>query len=205
MTIIIVILTSIISYLAFNNRELMQKLQFNSYQIWHKKEYYRLISHGFVHADWTHLIINMFVLFSFGMAVEGVLDQLQVNGWIQFPILDYLLLYLTGIVISSLLSLYKHRDNMYYNAVGASGAVSAVVFLSIFFDPWSKIYFYGIIGIPGIILGIIYLGYSYYMGKKGKDLINHDAHIIGAVYGLVFPLLLDVELLDIFIYGLTNL
>jgi membrane associated rhomboid family serine protease len=204
MTIIILIVTAGISILAFNRPEIMSRLQFNPYQTYHQKHWYRLISHGFVHAGWLHLIINMLVFWSFGAAIEQTFDALQINGWMNNPQLNYFLLYFGGIVFSSLLTLKKHKDNPYYNSVGASGAVSAVVFTSIFFDPWRKIYFYGIIGIPGILLGLLYLGYSYYMGKKGEGMINHDAHFVGAVYGLLFPIIVDVDLAQIFIHQLLN-
>ena len=109
-------------------------------------EIIRIVSHGFLHADWMHLIINMIVLFSFGSAVEQYFKY-----YFQFPILYFILFYFLALIISSSLSVFKHKDNHNYNAVGASGAVSAIVFSSIFFNPWQKIYFYGIIGLPGII------------------------------------------------------
>ncbi|MEA3445288.1 MAG: rhomboid family intramembrane serine protease [Bacteroidota bacterium] len=198
MTIVIIIITVGISILAFNRPDVMAKLQFNPYQTINQKQWYRLISHGFVHAGWLHLIINMFVFLSFGTAIENTFTELHNKNWMDYPMLNFALLYFGGIVISSLLTLKKHKDNYYYNSVGASGAVSAVVFTGIFFDPWRKIYFYGIIGLPGIVLGLLYLAYSYYMGKKGGGYINHDAHILGAVYGLLFPIFIDVELIQIF-------
>ena len=204
MTLLILLFTSVISVIAFRNNSLMRLLQFNSYLIWHKKEFYRLITHGLVHADWMHLIINMLVFYSFGISVERILNAMMEGGWIAYPKLDYLILYISAIIVSSLVSLFKHRNNFNYNSVGASGAVSSIVFFSIFFSPWEKVYFYGVIGLPGIILGAIYLIYSYYMGKKGMDNINHDAHFVGAVYGFVFPLLIDTQLFDVFLKSLIN-
>lgn len=204
MTLIILIITVAISILAFNKPEIMDRLQFNPSQTYHQKQWYRLISHGFVHAGWWHLIINMLVFYSFGRAIESDFDALQRNGLMENPNLNYALLYFGGIIFSSLLTLKKHKDNPGYNSVGASGAVSAVVFTSIFFNPWHKIYFYGIIGLPGILLGLIYLGYSYYMGRKGDGFINHDAHFVGAVYGLLFPVLIDVDFVQVFVHQLLN-
>jgi membrane associated rhomboid family serine protease len=204
MTFFILAITAAISILAFNNRELFNKLQFNPYQVYHRKQWYRLISHGFVHGGWLHLIINMLVFWSFGISVQRIFDVLALEGIIRFPVLNFGILYFGGIVIASLSSLRKHRDNSYYNSVGASGAVSAVVFVSIFFDPWHKIYFYGIIGIPGIILGIGYLIYSYIMSKKSSDHINHDAHFLGAVWGFIYPLILDYNLFKVFISKLVT-
>jgi len=197
MTLIIVILTSLVSIAAFRSDELMSRLLFNPYKVYHKKEYYRLITHGFVHADWYHLIINMFVLYSFGIAVESYFGQLEAAGIIRYPILNYFLLYFIAILISSATTLWKHKDHTWYNSVGASGAVSAVVFTSIFFGPMNRLLFY-FIPLPGILGGVIYLVYSHYMSRRGKDNINHDAHFIGAVFGFIFPLFMDVQLIHIF-------
>ncbi|NOZ45416.1 MAG: rhomboid family intramembrane serine protease [Chlorobi bacterium] len=193
MTLFIIILTSFVSITAFSRKEIFNKFQLNPYQIYHKKQYFRVISHGFLHADWLHLIINMIVLYSFGTAVENYFQY-----YFSYPLFYFIIFYLLAIIISSLVSVFKHKNNYYYNAVGASGAVSAIVFASIFFNPWQKVYFYGIIGLPGIILGVLYLLYSYYMGKKSKDNINHDAHFIGAIFGFIFPMLLDHNLYKIF-------
>ena len=118
--------------------------------------------------------------------------------------LFFLLLYLSSIVIASISTLYKHKNNHYYNAVGASGAVSATVFASIFFDPLNPVYLFLIpIPIPGIIFGLAYLAYSHYMAKNSRDNINHEAHFYGAVYGMLFPLLIDVQFIEIFLSKLT--
>ncbi len=201
MTLFFIVVTLLISIVAFSNEELFNKFKLNPYMVYHRKQWYRMLSHGFLHAGWLHLIINMLVFYSFGSNVEQVFTYLFGNfkGKIFF-----VLLYILGIVISSITSIIKHKENHYYNSVGASGAVSAVVFTSIFFDPWSKVYFWGIIGIPGIILGVIYLVYSYYMSKKGQDNINHDAHFIGALFGFSFPILLRPSLFIHFIEQLIS-
>jgi len=199
MTLIIVAITAIISILAFNREGLFYKLMMNPYQVHHRKEYYRLFTHGFLHADWVHLIINMLVLFSFGSAVERYFGSLESNGMIQNSSLMFLVLYLSGIIISSLSTQFKHKNNPQYNSVGASGAVSAVLFTSIFFAPFQKVLFYAVIPIPGIIFGVLYLVYSQYMTRKNSDNINHDAHFVGAVYGLIFPILLEPSLFSRFI------
>jgi membrane associated rhomboid family serine protease len=199
MTIIIIVATAIVSILAFNNRVLMQKLLLSPYQIIHKKEWYRVLSHAFVHGDYIHLFVNMIVLLSFGMAVENIFDQLKVIEIINSPILHFLILYLGGAVISCLTTLRKHKDNFYYQGVGASGAVSAVVFASIFFRPLDNLYIMGILPIPAIAFGIGYLIYSHYMSRKSTDNINHDAHFIGAIFGFIYPLLIDLNLYKIFL------
>ena len=199
-TLIIVILTSIISIITFSNTGLLYKFQLNPYQVYHRKQFYRILSHGFIHANWLHLIINMVVLYSFGLSVESYFYQ-----YFQYPVISYIILYFGAMIFATLTTIKKQKDNHYYNAVGASGAVSAIVFASIFFNPWSKVYFYGIIGIPGIIMGILYLIYSYYMSRKSADNINHDAHFLGAVFGFVFPVILDIGLLSLFISRLFGM
>ncbi len=199
MTLLLIAITSLISVLALSNKSLFYRLQFNAYQIYHRKEYYRLLTHGFVHANWWHLIINMFVLYFFGVYVEQTLKILAGQDMIKFPLLVYLILYLSAIVFASTISLIKFKDNPMYNSVGASGAVSAVVFFSIFFEPWQKLYLYGLIGIPGIIFAIVYLLYAQYMSRRGGDNINHDAHFLGAVFGFVFPLFIDFSLFKFFL------
>ncbi|NOR76504.1 MAG: rhomboid family intramembrane serine protease [Draconibacterium sp.] len=192
---IIIGVTTLVTYMAFQNRELMTKLQFNAAKIIQKKEYYRLISHAFIHANWTHLIVNMFVLFFFGRNIEAYF-------WYFFgtrATAYFLLLYFGGILASNTRSLIKHKDNYYYNAVGASGAVSAVLFAAIFFNPWEKLYLFAVVPIPGILFAVGYLFYSYQKDKKGDDNVAHDAHILGAIFGFIFPILLKPNLLDQFI------
>jgi membrane associated rhomboid family serine protease len=103
-----------------------------------------------------------------------------------------------------LFSIFKHKNNPYYSAVGASGAVMAVVFTTIFFDPWNKLWFFGVIPIPGIVFGILYLAYSVYMGKKNADNIGHDAHFTGAIFGFIFPILINFQLVSIFLDKLLS-
>ena len=201
MTIIIILITAFVSYSAFKNQNLMEKLQFNASKIYHKKEYYRLISHGFIHANWEHLIVNMIVLFSFGKAIEVYFEY----GFGRMANAYFLILYFGGMIVSNAYALIKHRNNYYYNAVGASGAVSAVLFAAIFFEPWNKIYFFGIVPIPGIVFAVLYLAYSYYMSRKQDDNIAHDAHFLGALFGFIFPILLNSRYLERFLDKLFGL
>ncbi|MBN2669399.1 MAG: rhomboid family intramembrane serine protease [Bacteroidales bacterium] len=196
---IIGILTIIISLLGFRNKELFSKFKLNPYLVVHKKDYHRVITHAFLHADWIHLIINVMVFFSFGESL-----QLYFNYYFgKSGALVFLGLYIGGIIFSSLYSIAKHKNDSYYNAIGASGAVSAVVFASIFFDPWHKIGLFAVLPIPGIIFAFLYLAYSYYMGKKGYDNIGHDAHFFGAVFGLMYPVLIKHDLFFVFIHQLS--
>lgn len=199
MTYIIIAFTAIITITAFNNSDFFSRFQFNAYQIYHRKEIYRLLSHGFLHANWTHLIVNMLALFLLGPVVERYFKELMFAGIIKHHSLIFLLFYLIAIVISSLISLFKQKNNAWYNSVGASGAVSAIIFFYIFFNPWKMLYIYGILPVPGIILGALYLIYSQFMSKRNVDNINHDAHFIGAVFGFIFPVILDYRLLGNFI------
>lgn len=182
LTLAIIILTSIVSIVAFSNHRLFYQMDFAPYKIKEFNEWWRYFTHAFLHGDWMHLLINMFVLFFFGRAVEVYLDHyLGDKGWFYF-----ILLYVGGIIFAVLPTLKKHGNNPNYHSVGASGAVSAVLFSSVIFSPATSICLYGILCLPGIIWAVIYLVYSYYMSKKEGDFINHDAHFWGAVFGVVF-------------------
>lgn len=196
----VIIFTVVISFMAFNNNALQRQLQFNAYQINHRKEWWRYFSHALVHGDYMHLGLNMFVLWSFGKASIYYFEYyLGMNGNFTF-----MLLYLIALPFSSLISYQKHKDNPTYNAVGASGAVSAIIFACIFFDPWHSLLIMGVIPVPGIVFGIAYLYYSYKMGKQGLDNIGHDAHFWGAVVGLVFPIFIKPNSIMIFLTELIN-
>jgi len=201
-TLIIVIVTSLISVLAFRQKELFYRLDLSPARIVHKRQYYRIFTHAFLHADYFHLGINMLVLYSFGRYVEKIFADMEAQGLIFSGPFFYILLYAGSIALSSVSTVTRHRDDEGYSAVGASGAVSAVVFSYIFFAPLEKIYFYMVLPIPGILFGILYLGYSSYMGKRSSDNINHSAHFWGAVVGFVFPLLLEPRLISVFFENL---
>ena len=201
MTIILIAMTVAVSYAAFKSPKLMDRLQFNASKIYYKKEYHRLITHAFVHASWEHLFVNMIVLFSFGTAIEVYFKELFGNR----NIIYYFLLYFGGILVSNIYALIKHHKNYFYNAVGASGAVSSILFTAIFFDPWKNVYFFGLLGFPGIAFAALYLVYSYIMSQKKKDNVAHDAHFLGALYGFIFPILLDSSLLETFLDKLFKL
>ncbi len=202
MTIIIIIATAIVSFLAFNNSAIMNRLLLSPYQVVHKKEWHRVITHAFVHGDYVHLIVNMIVLLSFGLGVEKIFNELFRLEIIRNVTVHFLTLYFGGVIISCLSTLRKHKHNFYYQGVGASGAVSAIVFTSIFFRPLDKLYIMGILPVPAIAFGVGYLIYSQYMSRKGGDNINHDAHFVGAVFGFIYPLLIDPKLFKVFLNGL---
>ena len=184
---LVIVVTALVSILSFNDRSLFDKLKFNAFNIKHNKQGWRFFTYGLVHADWTHLLVNMYVLYSFGGIVLKILGyHFGYKATIYF-----LMLYLGGILFSTLFDFGKHKDNIFYNAVGASGAVSAVVFASILLFPQGSIHFFFIpIAIPSVIFGILYLVYSAYMSKKAKGNIGHSAHFWGAIFGIVFTIAL---------------
>ncbi len=189
--------TVIISIMAFSNYELMDKFKFNAYKIKHSKETWRFFSYGLVHAGWMHLLINMFVLWSFGEIVETFLK----NSFGLKGELYYVLLYVAGILFSTLVDFRNNKDNIYYNAVGASGAVSAVVFASILIYPGGSIFVFPIpIPIPSWLFGILYLAYSAYMAKRGTDNVGHTAHFWGAVVGVIFMLIVSPQTFSSFLH-----
>ena len=200
MTNLIVLITVVLSVTALYSPEVMRRLIFNPYMISEHRQWYRFITAGFIHADWMHLLVNMLVLWSFGNVVERYYAAL----FEEKALFYYILLYVGGLVISITPSYKRHMHNAGYNALGASGAVAAVMFTAILFRPLDKIYLYGIIGLPGIFLGVAYLGYSYYMDKKGGDHINHDAHFWGAVFGVLFTLMLKPSVFLNFLDQLTS-
>ncbi|MCD7932615.1 MAG: rhomboid family intramembrane serine protease [Tannerellaceae bacterium] len=197
-TILIVATTAVVSFICFSRPDIFYKLSFNPYRIIKYNEWSRFITHGFVHADMMHLFVNMFTFWSFGSFMESLFNQLG------FGVGGYLGLYFGGMVAASIHDLFKYKNFESYNSIGASGAVSAVLFSSILFNPWGKILLFAIIPVPGIIFGFVYLFYCQYMARQSRDNINHNAHFFGAVYGLLYPLLLDWTLIYHFLYSLTH-
>ena len=177
-------ITILLSWQANENATLKRKLIFYPFAVKRYREYYRFLTGGFIHADWMHLIINMYVLYMFGELAEFYfVTTFGMLGWVLYP-----LMYLLAIPIAETYSYIKHHDNAYYMSLGASGAVSAVVFASILFNPLAEM---GIILIPiyfpGFIMGIFYLLYSNFMAHRAMDNVGHNAHFYGALFGLVFP------------------
>lgn len=170
-------------------------LTMNPYMITKRGQYYRLITSGFIHSDHMHLIFNMFSFYFFGSQLEYIFQYIF-GGMGNFY---FTLMYVLGIIVSDIPTLFKHQNNHAYNSLGASGAVAAVIFGYILFQPLEKIYIYGVLGVPGVILGAIYLIYSYLSSKRSKDHINHDAHLYGALFGLVFCIVLYPDSIRIFI------
>lgn len=187
-TVVIIIITALISFSALNNRALFEKLLFQPFIMHDRGDWYRFISHALVHGSVMHLLVNMYVLWMFGTAVESVYANI-VGG---DPLVAYLGLYIGGIVLSSLPGYFKNRHNPQYRAVGASGATSAVVFAFILLHPDTKLMLIFLpIPLSAWIFGGLYLLYEWYMSKRGVGNIAHDAHYFGALYGIAFTATLD--------------
>lgn len=182
-TYVLIAVTVLVSWQAFEKRRLYERLVLWPPGVERFRQYDRLLTHGFVHADWMHLLFNMITLYFFGRAVESVFSQLV--GPVVFAFF-----YLSAIVVAILPSYLRHRKDSGYVSLGASGAVSAVLFAFVLVSPWSWIIVF-VIPVPAVVYAIAYVGYSYWMDKRGGDNINHSAHLSGAIYGLLFMLLME--------------
>lgn len=182
---IIIAATAIISYFAFSNQALFEKYKFNVGAILRNKEYVRLISAGFLHADFMHLLFNMMTLYFFGPIVIDV-----------FGAFGFLLVYFGSILLGNVFSLYLYKNQSWYSAIGASGGVSGILFTSIAMIPDLGIYIFFIpIAVPGYLFGLGYFAYSVYMmlNPKPHDNVGHAAHLGGAFFGLVYAIAIQPE------------
>lgn len=193
-TLIIVIITAITSVAAFSNDKIYNDLIFYPPAVTYNKQWYRFFSCGLIHADYGHLIFNMYALYMFGISVEnGFVDIFGSKGKLL-----YLLMYISALLVCLLPTYSQNKENSSYRSLGASGAVSAVIFAYIFLDPLSKLGLIFIPGImiPGFIFGFLYLIISSYLDKRGGGNINHSAHIWGALYGIAFLIVFAYALSD---------
>lgn len=180
MTIIIIIITALISWQAFNNPALKSKLMFIPSAVKERGEYYRFLTHGFVHADFQHLLFNMWALYIFGETGEAIFNQALFGPAIGN--VAFLLFYLLAIVAASIPDYLRHQDDRMYASLGASGGVAAMIWPYIMLAPWAWFIFPPV---PAIVLGIGYILYSQYADKRGGSNIGHNAHLWGAIFGLV--------------------
>lgn len=197
---IIIAITCLVSVSALANRQLLDLLKFNAYMIRHSKEVWRFITHVVVHANFLHLGLNMYVLYMFGNVVENFLFEAYDQNKLK-TVLIYFSFYVTAGIASSLVGYEKHKNDLWQSSVGASGAIAALVFAYIAIDPGQSLYIIFLPGIPipGFILGLLYLVYSWYMGRKKHDNIDHDAHLFGAIYGFLFIFIIMPPLFKNFI------
>ncbi|WP_379969672.1 rhomboid family intramembrane serine protease [Epilithonimonas sp. UC225_85] len=184
--IIIIAITCVISYIGFQQPEFFQKYKFEVGSIQRRKEYVRLLSAGFLHADFIHLFLNMYVLYAFGPMIIEV-----------FGVGGFLAIYIGSILLGNLFCLYHYRNVPFYSAIGASGGVSGLIFAGVSLDPVNiklGILFLPI-SIPGYIFGALYFGYSVYMmlNPRMNDNIGHAAHLGGAFFGLVYAVIVFPE------------
>lgn len=202
-TLILVIVTCLISYQATNNPSMLAQLVHSPYREKNNKEYYRMLTSGFIHSPrtWAHLAINMLVLYQFGEIVENVF--VQFSGPMVGRI-NYLLLYLLTIVLASLPSYFRHQDNYGYSALGASGAVSGIMCIFALLLPWDILLLFFIIPCPAIIALVLYLVYSQWADRNQNDNIGHDAHFFGALIGGLIAILLYPQIVQIFLVSLVN-
>ncbi|QSQ40689.1 rhomboid family intramembrane serine protease [Xanthomonas translucens pv. undulosa] len=196
---ILIVLTVLVSWAAFNNRKLLDRLILWPPAIDRHKQYDRLLTHGFIHADFPHLLFNMVTLYFFGGPIERLMERLTGS------LLTYALFYLAALVVAILPSYLKNQKNPNYFSLGASGAVSAVLFAYILLAPWTGIYFFFIpIPIPAILYALFYVGYSIWMDRRGGDNINHSAHLAGAAFGVMFLLIMEPSVLQHFLDELAQ-
>lgn len=195
-TYLLLAVTVAISWAAFNNPRLLDRLLLWPPALSRKHQYDRLVTHGFVHADGMHLLFNMVTLFFFGRVMEPVFaSMIGTVGYVAF--------YLSAIVVAMLPSWLKHRNDAGYRSLGASGAVSAVLFSFILFGPWELIYVF-FIPMPTIVYAVLYVGYSIWMDHQGGDNVNHSAHLWGGAYGILFTLAMEPRVAVLFVERLTN-
>tara|TARA_R110000796_G_scaffold252640_2_gene389846 strand:- start:96762 stop:97367 length:606 start_codon:yes stop_codon:yes gene_type:complete len=194
-TYILMAVIGLITYFAWERPEWHRRLMLNPYTVVHEKKYYQLITSGFVHNNGIHLLLNLFTLYFFGLAIE----QIFYSYFGDLGLVLYILLFITAVIVANIPTTIKHKNNYNYNSLGASGGVSALVMAFILFDPIRDLCLYAIICLPGYILGGLFIVYSIIMSKRNTDNINHDAHLFGAIYGVIFTLLLRPSTFSYFI------
>ena len=195
-TLVLIAVTVGVSLLAWRDARLMDRLILWPPAIARRGEYYRLLSYGLVHADGAHLLFNMVTLYFFGTLIERVLTPyIGTAGFVGF--------YAGGLLISILPSYLANRNNPDYRSLGASGAVSAVLFAFILLQPWAMLFVF-FIPAPAILFGVAYMAYTIWMDRRGTDNVNHSAHLWGAGYGVVFMLLVEPRVLGLFVERLLN-
>jgi membrane associated rhomboid family serine protease len=191
-TFIIILATISVSIQAFNKEELMYRLSLSPYEIKHQNKHYKFITYLFVHADWAHLLFNMISFWMFGEMLETELAATY--GRSVGPI-HFVILYFVGGLFSTFWPMIRNQDNPNYISLGASGAVSSIIFAAMMWQPTmqlSLIFLPGI-SIPAYIFAPLYLAFEFYAFKRGKTNIAHDAHIGGSVFGIAYVLFINFE------------
>jgi len=185
LTVIIIIITVGISLAGFSSQKVIDDLIFYPPAVSKRNQWYRFITCGLIHADIMHLAFNMYTFYMFGLAVEKVFETPQLFG--DKGRILFLVLYISALVVCLLPTYNKNKDNYHYRSLGASGAVSAIVFAYIMLGPMQELYLFFIpVGIPAFIFAFLYLAISAYLDRRGGGNINHSAHLWGAIYGIIF-------------------
>ncbi len=191
---IIFIFTIATSIYAFSNAEVLGKFMLHPYSVYKGHKLYTLITSGLIHKDWAHLLFNMLSYFFFAFNLERILGHWQFG-----------LLYILSLILSDLPSVAKHKDRFGYHSLGASGAVCAVLFSYILFNPLTTLIIFPIpIPIPAIIYGVLFLVYCVYAARQDGDGINHDAHFFGALAGIIITIILIPESVKVFLSQLSR-
>lgn len=173
------------SLYTFYHPHLFGRLMLHPYSISRGRRLFTLLTSGLIHRDWGHLLFNMLTFYFFGFSLELIFASMSSWGHVQFAVL-----YVLGMVFSDIRTVFKERHQSNYYSLGASGAISAVLFSFILFQPTTMLGIFMVIPMPAWLFAILYLGYCVWAAKNAKDGINHDAHFYGAVFGLLFTVLL---------------
>ena len=191
---IIFVFTILTSIWAFSSDNVYAQMILHPYSVARGQRRYTVITSGFIHNDWMHLFFNMLSYYFFAFVLEA-----QLGHW------QFALLYFVSLILSDLPTVYKHRNDEWYHSLGASGAVSAVIFSAILFNPLGKMMILPLpFGIPAVLFGVIYLFYCNYASKYSRDNINHDAHLFGALSGLLITIALKPHIVSFFIQQITG-
>ena len=195
-TLIIIAITAVVSMLALSNINLIRQLILWPPALNRDHQYYRLITYGLIHADPQHLLFNMLTLYFFGRVMEQLYAQYL--GPFGFAIF-----YVGGLIVSILPTYLRNRNNAQYRSLGASGAVSAVLFAFILIQPWATIFVF-FFPLPAIVYAVLYVLYSVYMDRRSADNVNHSAHLWGALYGVIFTIVMEPRVIDVFLSSLAH-
>ncbi len=194
---IIAVIVFLVSFQGFNDISLFERFNHSPYRVVHYKEYYRLLTSGFLHGSWVHLLVNLFVFWQFGEAVEVYIFYAAFGKVIGMFL--YLALVLISIIVANIHSTLEYKNNYNYGSIGLSGAVSAILFASVLYAPWNWLGFMIIIPIPALVFAVLYLWYSNWASKNSRDNIDHTAHFYGAIFGWVYTIIVYPEILSVFI------
>lgn len=184
----------IYSVICFNNQQMLYKYMFHPYSIYHNREHYRFLTHAFIHGDMIHLVFNCLALYGFGLQLEYDYFPHELLFGPKWGQVYYLLLFTGGIYAASITEYFRQRNNPNYYSLGASGAISAIIFCCIIINPKQQVGFF-FIPMPGWIMGVLLIGISVYLSRRKRlggynDSISHEAHFWGAIFGVAFILLL---------------